>query len=84
MASGERYAYNPGWFIEMRVPAMCGLFGVVNARKAAELTVIGLHGIQHRAVDYAGIVSTDGRYFYRERGEGVVRDVFTGEMLDLP
>lgn len=61
---------------------MCGIFGVFNARKAAELSVIGLHGIQHRAIDYAGIVSTDGEHFYRERGRGIARQVFSKEMLD--
>ncbi|MGH2506935.1 MAG: amidophosphoribosyltransferase [Ktedonobacteraceae bacterium] len=61
---------------------MCGIFGVFNARKAAELTVIGLHGNQHRAIDYAGIVSSDSQHFYRERGAGLARQVFTKVMLD--
>lgn len=61
---------------------MCGLFGVFDAPKAAELTVIGLHGIQHRAIDYAGIVSTDGTNLFREVRAGVVRQAFTGEMLN--
>jgi len=56
---------------------MCGIFGVVGVRKAAEWTVIGLHGIQHRAIDYAGIVSSDGSQFYRKAGKGIVRQVFT-------
>lgn len=61
---------------------MCGIFGVFNVRKAAELTVIGLHALQHRAHDYAGIVSTDGTHAYRFAGRGVARDVFTKERLD--
>ena len=61
---------------------MCGLFGIYNVKKAAELTVIGLHGNQHRAIDYAGIVSSDGVHFYRERGEGIARNVFTADMLN--
>jgi amidophosphoribosyltransferase len=55
---------------------MCGIFGVFNVRKAAELTVIGLHGNQHRAMDFAGIVSSDDEHFYRHRGEGIARKVF--------
>jgi len=55
---------------------MCGIFGVYNAKKAAELTVIGLHGNQHRAIDYAGIVTSDGRNLHRERGLGLARQVF--------
>ncbi len=61
---------------------MCGIFAAFNARKAAELTVIGLHGNQHRAIDYAGIVSSDGTHFYRERGPGLARQVFDSEMLN--
>lgn len=61
---------------------MCGIFGVYNERNAAELTVIGLHGNQHRAIDYAGIVSSDGTYLYREAGSGIARQVFTKEALN--
>lgn len=61
---------------------MCGIFGVWNVRKAAELSVIGLHHIQHRAIDYAGIVSTDGFNMYAYRGTGLVRQVFDSMSLD--
>ena len=61
---------------------MCGIFGVYNAKKAAELTVIGLHGNQHRAIDYAGIVTSDGRNLYRERGRGLARQVFDKETIN--
>lgn len=61
---------------------MCGIFAVFNARKAAELTVIGLHGNQHRAIDYAGIVSSDGTNLYRQCGPGLARQAFTKEMLN--
>jgi amidophosphoribosyltransferase len=61
---------------------MCAIFGAVAVRKAAELTVIGLHANQHRAVDYAGVVTSDGIYFYKETGDGLVRRVFTKTKLD--
>lgn len=62
---------------------MCGLFGAFNIRKAAEFLVIGLHGLQHRAIDYAGIVSTDGTNLYRHAGEGLARQVFSSaKVLD--
>lgn len=62
---------------------MCGIFAVYNARKAAELCVMGLHSIQHRARDYAGIVSSDGLRLYRESGEGIARQVFsTKKVMD--
>jgi len=61
---------------------MCGIFGIFNLDKAAELTVIGLHGNQHRAIDYAGIVSSDNTHFYRDGGSGIARQVFTKERID--
>lgn len=61
---------------------MCGIVGVWNARKAAELTVVGLHANQHRAIDYVGIVTTDGYNLFRERGPGLARQVFTDKMLN--
>lgn len=61
---------------------MCGLFGIINSRKAAELVVIGLHHNQHRAVDAAGIVASNGRHLHRERGPGTVNKAFDGDMLD--
>lgn len=56
---------------------MCGIFGVFNAPKAAEWAVIGLHGNQHRAIDYTGIVSSDGSNLYRHGGAGLARQVFS-------
>ncbi len=56
---------------------MCAIFGVFHAKKAAELCVIGLHANQHRAMDYVGIVSSDGAHLYRERGAGLARQVFS-------
>ncbi len=56
---------------------MCGIFGVFGAAKAAELTVIGLHGNQHRAIEFAGIASSDGTNIFREVGAGLARQVFS-------
>jgi len=57
---------------------VCGIFGVFNAGgEAAEQVAIGLHALQHRAIDYAGIVSTDGQNFFVEKGAGTARQVFS-------
>lgn len=55
---------------------MCGIFGVWNAPRAAELVAIGLHNLQHRATDYAGITSSDGEHLYTKHGVGIARHVF--------
>ena len=61
---------------------MCGIFGVFNCPKAAELTFLGLHGNQHRAQEYSGIVSCDNFNLYRYAGTGIVQDVFSQETLN--
>lgn len=55
---------------------MCGIFGTFNAERAAEQTLMGLHGIQHRAVDFAGIATGDGTYIHLHTGADVARRVF--------
>src|SRR3989339_515847 len=61
---------------------MCGVFGVFNSRKATEITYMGLHAIQSRATEYAGIVSSDGHNLFRLVGPGIVQDVFSQADLD--
>ncbi|OCC23134.1 amidophosphoribosyltransferase [Croceicoccus estronivorus] len=64
----------------------CGVFGVINASDAAAITALGLHALQHRGQEAAGITSFDGKEFYSRRGIGQVADNFsTGEAIgELP
>ena len=39
----------------------CGVFGVFGAQDASQLTYYGLHTLQHRGQEGAGIVSTDSK-----------------------
>jgi amidophosphoribosyltransferase len=55
----------------------CGVFGVWGHPEAAALTALGLHALQHRGQEAAGIVSFDGRQFCVERHIGLVGDNFT-------
>ncbi|MGB0921296.1 MAG: amidophosphoribosyltransferase [Alphaproteobacteria bacterium] len=55
----------------------CGVFGVFGANDAAALTVLGLHALQHRGQEAAGIVTFDGEHFISERRLGHVADHFT-------
>ena len=41
----------------------CGVFGAVNATDASAATALGLHALQHRGQEAAGICSFDGREF---------------------
>ena len=38
----------------------CGVFGVWNHKDASKLTYFGLHSLQHRGQEGAGIISSDG------------------------
>ncbi len=55
----------------------CGVFGILGHPEAATLTALGLHALQHRGQEAAGIVSFDGRQFFSERHLGLVGDHFT-------
>jgi len=55
----------------------CGVFGILGHPDAATLTALGLHALQHRGQEAAGIVSFDGRQFHSERQLGLVGDHFT-------
>ncbi len=55
----------------------CGVFGVINAADAAAVTALGLHALQHRGQEAAGITSFDGQEFYSSRGTGHVAENFS-------
>jgi amidophosphoribosyltransferase len=55
----------------------CGVFGIFGHPDAAALTALGLHALQHRGQEAAGIVTFDGKQFHNERHIGLVGDNFT-------
>ena len=55
----------------------CGVFGAINAADAAAATALGLHALQHRGQEAAGITSFDGSEFYSRRGLGHVAENFS-------
>ncbi|HSH94465.1 MAG TPA: amidophosphoribosyltransferase [Roseimicrobium sp.] len=59
----------------------CGVFGIYGHPNAAELTYYGLYALQHRGQESAGIVTSDGRQFYKHHGMGLVPQIFTGSVL---
>ena len=60
-----------------RLREECGVFGIYNHADAAALTALGLHALQHRGQEAAGIVSFDGTRFHSERRLGLVGDAFS-------
>lgn len=61
----------------------CGVFGIFGHPDAAALTALGLHALQHRGQEAAGIVAYDGEHFHSERRLGLVGDHFSSaKMID--
>lgn len=59
---------------------MCGIFGIVGHTEASNLAYLGLHALQHRGQESAGIISSDGR-LHAHRAMGLVADIFTADVL---
>ncbi len=54
----------------------CGVFGIFGHPEAGALAALGLHALQHRGQEAAGIVTYDGQQFHVERHIGLVGDNF--------
>jgi len=55
----------------------CGVFGLYGHAEAAALVALGLHALQHRGQQAAGIVTWDGEQFHAHRGLGQVGENFS-------
>ncbi|MGY0694788.1 amidophosphoribosyltransferase [Virgibacillus sp. FSP13] len=60
----------------------CGVFGIWGHEKAAEMTYYGLHALQHRGQDGAGVVTSDGNNLKIHKDLGLVNDVFKHANFD--
>ena len=59
----------------------CGVFGIFSHDEASAHTVLGLHALQHRGQEAAGIVAFDGQQFNAHRDLGHVADNFASESI---
>ncbi|CAM4196812.1 amidophosphoribosyltransferase [Saccharibacillus endophyticus] len=59
----------------------CGVFGVYGHPDAASLSYYGLHALQHRGEESAGICVSDEDHFNYHRGLGLVKEVFDKDTL---
>ena len=61
----------------------CGVFGIYGPDlDVAKLTYFGLHALQHRGQESAGIASADGKQMQVYRRMGLVSHVFSEEILE--
>lgn len=62
----------------------CGVFGIYQNPEAASLAYFGLHALQHRGQEGAGIATADGKDIYCFKGRGLLASVFEqGELAGL-
>ena len=54
----------------------CGVFGIHDAESAAAIVALGLHALQHRGQEAAGVTSWDGHVFHTHRAMGHVAGNF--------
>ena len=59
----------------------CGVFGIIGDPEAGPKTALGLHALQHRGQEAAGMVTFDGRQFNSHRGMGQVAENFGSEAV---
>jgi len=59
----------------------CGVFGIFGHEDSSRLAYLGLYALQHRGQESAGIVSSDGKKLFAERGMGEVSDVFPENVM---
>ena len=60
----------------------CGIYGIYGPDgDAAALAALGLHALQHRGQEAAGIVAYDGNQFHSHRGHGLVGENFGEEKV---
>lgn len=60
----------------------CGVFAIYGHPEAANLVYLGLHALQHRGQESAGIATSDGRKIFTFRKMGHVVDIFTPDVLN--
>ncbi|MEL7464628.1 MAG: amidophosphoribosyltransferase [Pseudomonadota bacterium] len=78
MTASKDYAFSHP-FDDDKLREECGIFGVLGAKDAANFVALGLHALQHRGQEAAGIVAYDPieSRFNSVRRMGYVRDNFT-------
>ena len=76
--TGQQSCTNPSTMIvdEDRLHEECGVVGIFGINDASALVALGLHALQHRGQEAAGIVSFDGKRFQADRQKGLVGDNF--------
>ena len=76
-ATGAAWDVPESRYGDDRLREECGVFGILGHADAAAITALGLHALQHRGQEAAGMVTHDGKQFHSERRLGLVGDNFS-------
>ena len=60
----------------------CGVVAIHSNPEAEKLAYLGLHALQHRGQESAGIATSDGMNLHLHKAMGLVPDIFTPVVLD--
>ena len=70
------------YFLTGKIHEECGVFGVYHVSSAASLSYFGLHALQHRGQEAAGIATSDGKQITCIKGKGLITEVFNNETIN--
>src|SRR5256885_5395359 len=59
----------------------CGVVAVYNHKEASTMAYLGLHQLQHRGQESAGVVSSNGERLFVHKAMGEVAEIFTEDVL---
>jgi amidophosphoribosyltransferase len=80
----EKIEHRP-WVDEDKPHDQCGVFGIFGHSEASKITYLGLHSLQHRGQESAGICTLDNTRLYNHKRMGLVADIFDEEAFkELP
>jgi len=68
-------------FDDDKLKEECGVFGIIGGNSAAAMTALGLHALQHRGQEAAGIVCHDGEHFKAHHAIGHVGENFNADSI---
>jgi len=65
----------------VKIREECGVFGIYDHPEASNITYLGLHALQHRGQESAGIVTSDDGLLFEHKEMGLVSDIFTENVI---
>src|SRR3989449_3784294 len=60
----------------------CGVFAIYGHPEAAKMAYLGLHALQHRGQESAGICTSDGAEVHCVKSMGHVAEIFTPQVIE--